>query len=110
KQKKVEKIALIRAVVDVETLSIAKLLWKNVKEETSELLLEAKNKVASLRPGKYPTRIFLLDTLHDSEFMKDTTGGMIGNHQYFNIGRLKAEDSSSLANLLKGRNWSSELK
>lgn len=106
RQKKVEKLALIRAVIDVETLSKAKLLWKNVNEENSTLLLEAQNKITSLRPGEYPTRIFLLDILHDTEFIKDTAGGMLGNHQYFNISRLKTEDTTSLANLLKGRTWS----
>ena len=106
RQKKVEKISLIRAVVDVETSSQAKLLWKNVNEKTSNLLTEAQNKLASLRPGEYPTRIFLLDTLHDTEFIKDTSGGMLGSKQYFNISRFDAEDAASLANFLKGRNWS----
>jgi hypothetical protein len=106
RQKKVEKISLIRAVVDVETSSQSKLLWNNVNEKTSNLLLEAQNKVASLRPGDYPTRIFLLDTLHDTEFIKDTAGGMLGSKQYFNISRFKAEDAATLANLLKGRSWS----
>ncbi|MFQ5751627.1 MAG: hypothetical protein ACE5HI_06470 [bacterium] len=106
RQKKVEKIALIRAVVDVETSSQSKLLWNNVNEKTSNLLAEAQSKLASLRPGEYPTRIFLLDTLHDTEFVKDTYGGMFGSKQYFNISRFEAEDAASLANLLKGRNWS----
>ena len=106
RQKKVEKIALIRAVVDVETSSQSKLLWKNVNEKTSNLLAEAQSKLASLRPGEYPTRIFLLDTLHDTEFVKDTSGGMLGSKQYFNISRFETEDAASLANLLKGRNWS----
>lgn len=106
RQKKVEKIALIRAVVDVEASSQAKLLWKNVTERTSDLFIEAQNKVASLRPGEYPTRTFLLDTLYDTEFIKDTPGGMLGSKQYFNISRFQAEDAVALANLLKGRCWS----
>lgn len=104
--KKVEKIALIRAVVDVEAFSQSKLSWKNVNEKTHRLLTEAQDKVATFRPSEYPTRIFLLDKLYDIEFIKDTSGGMIGSKQYFNISKLDAKNAASLAKLLKGRNWS----
>ena len=106
RQKKVEKIAIIRAVVDVESASQAKLLWKNVEEKTADLLSEAQNKINTLRPGEYPTRVFLLGSLHDTEFIKDTPGGMLGSKQYFNISKLNAEDEVSLADLLKGSKWS----
>ena len=106
RQKKVEKIALIRSVVDVESVSQANLLWKNIDGQTSDLLSEAKSKVASLRPNEYPTRIFLLDTLYDTEFVKDSPGGMLGSKQYFDISRLNAKDAASLAKILEGRNWS----
>jgi len=106
RQKKVEKIALIRAVVDVISSSEEKLLWKNTNEKESDLRSEAQEKLSSLRPGQYPTRIFLLDRLYDTEFIKDTPGGMYGSKQYFNISKLKAENAESLANLLRGRNWS----
>jgi hypothetical protein len=106
RQKKVEKISLIRAVIDVESSTEAKLLWKNVKEKTSDLLIEAQNKISSLRPGEYPTRIFLLGKLHDTDFTKDTPGGMLGSKQYFNIASFDADDAAILANALNGCSWS----
>lgn len=106
RQKKVEEIALIRAVVDVESSSQSKLLWKNNDKNTSDLLTEAQNKVTQLRPGEYPTRVFLLDELYDTNFIKDSPGGMLGSKQYFNIFRLNAENAKELAEILTGRFWS----
>ena len=106
RDKKVEKVSLIRAVIDVETSEQSKLLWKNTNENRSSLLAEAQSKVSCLHPGEYPKRVFLLDKLYDTEFLKDTAGGLYGSKQYFNIACLKAEDAATLADLLKGRCWS----
>jgi hypothetical protein len=106
RQKTVEKIALIKAVVDVESESEAKLLWKNVSEKTAQLLKDAREKVSNLRPGEYPTRIFLLENLHDTDFKKDSPGGMLGSKQYFDISRAKADSAEDLAKYLNGRQWS----
>lgn len=106
RQKQVEKIALIRAVIDVESKEQTKLLWKNVQKKTSLLLDEAKEKVAQLRPGEYPTRIFLLDELYDTSFIKDSRGGMLGSKRYFDISRFKVEGANQLADILTGKNWS----
>jgi hypothetical protein len=106
RQKRVEKLSLIKAVVDVESETEAKLLWKNIDESTSELLKEAKSKVDSMRPGEYPTRIFLLGQLYDTNFVKDTPGGMIGSKQYFDISKFKAENAKDLSYHLKNLTWS----
>jgi len=106
RQKKVEKLSLIKAVIDVESQEYAKLLWKNVKLKTSLLLEEAKQKVIKLRPGVFPIRIFLLDELHDTSFIKDSPGGMLGSKRYFDISQFKAEDAEKLAGILRDKNWS----
>jgi hypothetical protein len=105
-QKRVEKVSLIRAAVDVETDAQAKLLWRNVNEKSADLLAEAKAKVMQLRPGKYPTRIFLLGQLYDTNFIKDTRGGMLGSKQYFDVSSFRAEDAEDLAKKLRDRTWS----
>lgn len=108
RNKCVEKIALIKAVVDVESTDNARVLWKNVPEESEEFLKNvAKEKVALLKPDTDPTRIFLLDQLYPTDFRKDTSGGMRGNKQYFDISVLKPEDAEELARALTGRTWSS---
>lgn len=106
RQKRVEKVSLIRGVVDVASETDANLLWKNTDIKTSELLGEAKNKVMELRPGEYPTRIFLLGQLYDTNFVKDTPGGMLGSKQYFDVSKFKAEDAKELSGCLKDLTWS----
>jgi hypothetical protein len=106
RQKRVEKIAAIKAVVDVESEGEAKLLWENIIEKPAVLLNEAKDKAATLRPGEYPTRVFLLDNLYDTDFKKDSLGGMLGSKQYFDISRSKAGSAEDLAKYLTGRQWS----
>ena len=103
--KKVEKVAVIEAVVDVESETEARIKWKNVKKPDEALKVLAIEKVINLR-GEYPTRIFLLGDLFDTEFIKDTKGGMMGSKQYFDISSLGAKDASELATALKGRTWS----
>jgi hypothetical protein len=106
RQKTVEKIALIKAVVDIESENEAKLLWKNVSEKTAQLIKDAQEKVSNLRPGEYPTRVFLLENLHDTDFKKDSPGGMLGSKQYFDIARAKMSSAEDLAKYLNGRQWS----
>ena len=106
RQKQVEKLSLIKAAIDVESEDQAKLLWKNVKQQTSTLLQEARDKVTKLRPGEFPTRVFLLDELYDTSFIKDTPGGMLGSKRYFDISQFEVENAMQLAKILQGKNWS----
>lgn len=59
-----------------------------------------------LRLGEYPTRIFLLGQLYDTNFVKDTPGGMLGSKQYFDVSKFKAEDAKELSGCLKDLAWS----
>jgi hypothetical protein len=105
RDKKVEKIAFIRAVVDVEAENVAKLLWNNSGENKNEMLKEALNKVSCFRPNVFPTRVFLLEKLFETEFIKETPYGLRGSKTYFNIESTKAHDAKELAQFLNGKKW-----
>lgn len=105
RDKKVEKIAIIRAVVDVESEDVAKLLWNNSEEHKDKLLNEALAKLSNFRPGAFPTRVFLLGELFETEFIKETPYGLRGSKTYFNIEAAKTNDAQKLAHFLKGKNW-----
>lgn len=105
REKKVGKIALIRAVVDVVDVDSAELKWKNVDANDTDLLKEAREIVSRAR-DEYPTRIFLLGELHDTSFLKDTKGGMLGSKQYFDVAKLEPQDAEDLAGKLHNNNWS----
>ena len=96
----------IKAVIDVESQKQAKLLWKNVRHKTKTLLEDAIGSVMELRPGEFPTRVFLLDELYDTRFIKDTPGGMLGSKRYFNVSHFNVEDAKELAEMLIDKNWS----
>jgi hypothetical protein len=106
RNKLVEKIAEIRAVVDVETESSVSIKWKNVETDNAALSKEAVAVVMKNRPDELPVRVFLLGQLHDTEFRKDSPGGMMGSKQYFDISFLEAKDAKELAELLNGKTWS----
>lgn len=105
RNKKVEKIALIEAVVDVVDQGSAELKWKNTQGSNKEFLDKAIEKVSTLRK-EYPIRVFLLGELFHTSFIKDTSGGLQGSKVYFDIADLKASDEEELAELLNGMVWS----
>ena len=106
RNKNVEYVALIKAVVDVEDDDTAVLKWKNIKESNEQLLDLAKAKVKKLRPNDFPKRVFLLGTPVATEFRKDTPGGMQTSKQYFNVAPLKATSTEDLAAKLREKTWS----
>ena len=110
RNKKVECVAKIEAVVDLEPgFENATILWKNVEEDDARLEERARFKALAARPHvTYPLRVFVLGPLYPLEkgFVKETKGGMIGSKQYFNIESLKPEDAEHLARGLNGLKWS----
>lgn len=106
RNKRVELVAEIEAVVDVDLDSEATLLWKNGANGDSELLSRARKKVTDLRPGQGVIRVFLLGPLFPTEFRKDSPGGMQSSKRYFNVASIHAKDAEDLAQRLKGRAWS----
>lgn len=111
--KQVGRIAEIEAIVDVQTgpEMEADLLWSNVETPAAELVQRARDLKATVRPNAdYPVRVFVLGPLAETRFVKDTSGGMMGSKQYFDVGRLGAEDAADLARKLDGIGWSDVLR
>lgn len=107
RQKRVERVALIEAVVDVELDVGEELKWSNVEHEAKQLCELARKKVKDLRPEAGPTRVFILGPQFETEFRKDAPGGMLASKRYFDISGLQIETAEQLAEALKGKQWSS---
>lgn len=105
RNKKVERIAEIEAVVDVELGIGEELKWNNSGESRGDLIEKAKNKLRELRPEAGPTRIFLLGTMHETSFIKSTKGGMWGSKHYVDISSFQVADAKELAKKLCGKSW-----
>lgn len=106
REKRVENIALIRAVVEVPTITKPALRWKNTDEPDAELLSIAVAAVKKFRPDECPLRVIILGKTYETTFDKDTKGGMMGSKQYFEIGFLNIETAEELAKALNGKTWS----
>lgn len=106
RNKRVELIAEIEAVVDVDLEAEATLLWKNVDKPKPECLAQARRTVQKLRPDEGVVRVFLLGELFATNFRKDSPGGMQASKRYFNIAAVQAKTASELARLLNGHQWS----
>lgn len=107
--KRVDKVAVIEAVVDLEDDDKAKVKWHIAPGRDADFIQQARTKLQKIResrPGQYPLRVFLLGPLHDTDFRKDTTGGMFGSKRYFNVVTLEAADAQQLASKLRGKTWS----
>ena len=106
RQKRVERVALIEAVVDVELGVGDNLKWLNIECEPRQLYERAQKKVTELCPDEGPTRVFLLGSLYETDFRKDSPGGMQASKRYFDISELQVETAEQLAEALKGKRWS----
>jgi hypothetical protein len=106
RNKRVEKVAMIEAVVDLRDTNDAVIRWKNTHGEDEGFIARAHERLAQRRPGQYPTRVFILGELFDTDFSKDTSGGMQSSKQYFDIEPLRAANAAELADALRGKTWS----
>jgi hypothetical protein len=109
RRKRVQKIAVIEAVVDLEDDDSAKVKWHTAPRCETDFVQHARaklEKIKDTRPKQYPLRVFLLGPLYDTDFRKDTPGGMFGSKRYFNVAELKAADAQDLALRLNGKTWS----
>jgi hypothetical protein len=106
RNKAVARVALIEAVVDLESAEKAKLLWKNVRDREGKEFIEiARTKHDKISKGEYPWRVFVLGPLEETAFHKRTKGGMFGTKKYFDVGALQASDAKDLAAKLRDRDW-----
>ena len=106
RNKCIDRIATIEAVVDVESPSKATLKWQNGAGAEAEFKKRAIEKIQALRPNDFPTRVFLLGPLYLTDFQKDSPGGMLNSKLYFDVEHLKADDAEALAKALSGKTWS----
>lgn len=104
--KAVSYVALIKAVVDLESQSVAKLKWKNVPDPEENLIRLARERHQHWRDGDFPTRVFVFTDLSPTNFVKDTPGPMWGSKQYFDVTRLNPKTTKELADQLKDLTWS----
>jgi len=105
RNKCVEKIGKIEAVVDLESEHEHNVLWKNCDKSDKELKQIALDKRIKVGDLSYPTRVFVLSNLFDTDFKKDSPGGMQGSKQYFDINKLNVIDAKDLAKKLRGKTW-----
>lgn len=105
RNKCVEKIAAIEAVVDLESEENTKLVWKNDERLKSELVKIAVERRQKIGESFYPVRVFIFGDLFPTNFSKASSGGMQGSKQYFDIGKLQVESAEDLAIKLKDKTW-----
>lgn len=109
--KKVADIFEINAIVVIEkNLGEAKIKWKNknIKDET--LIEQAKQKLQNWQwrideNKSVPLQVFLLDNRQETNFVKETSGGMLQSKKYFWDIATDCENSQELAEKLRDKNW-----
>ena len=101
----VEKISQIQAVVDLESEDQESLLWNNVSRSKEELIKIARERRKKIGDSWYPVRVFILDDMYPTNFVKASSGGMYVSKRYFDIGKLKAINAEDLAQKLKEKTW-----
>lgn len=106
RNKRVERVARIEGVVDLRAPDDAALKWSNDVPDTASLVERARQVHSQRRPGEFPVRVFLLGSLVETDFVKDTTGGMQSSKQYFDIAGLNVKGPEDLAVALSARTWS----
>lgn len=105
REKAVQMIAQIEAVVEVEADLTSSIRWSNVRKPDAELLDRAQKAKLKLRPGDVASRVFLLGELHETKFTKPTKGGMQTSKRYFDIEAVAPKDAADLAIKLRGKTW-----
>ncbi|MGB3491167.1 MAG: hypothetical protein WBA57_00455 [Elainellaceae cyanobacterium] len=110
RNKTVEKISQIAAVVDLESEDLltegnTSLIWKNIDRTDNELEKIALDRYKEAGGTHYPTRIFILGDLFPTNFKKTTSGGMFGNKIYFDIEKLQVNSAEELAKKLQDKSW-----
>jgi hypothetical protein len=109
--KKVADIFEINAIVVIEkNLGEAKIKWKNknIKDET--LIEQARQKLQNWQwrideNKSVPLQVFLLDNRQETNFVKETSGGMLQSKKYFWDISTDCKNSQELAEKLRDKNW-----
>lgn len=107
RNKRVEQIAKIEAVVDLESEETFSIKWKNIDKSDLELVEMARSRRSQIDDSWYPARVFILADLHPTDFVKASPGGMQSSKQYFDISQLNVMNAEDLAHKLMGKTWES---
>lgn len=109
--KKVVDIFEINAIVVIEkSLGDAKIKWKNKNIKDEILIEQAKQKLQSWQwrideNKSVPLQVFLLDNRQETNFIKETSGGMLQSKKYFWDIATDCKNSQELAEKLRDKNW-----
>lgn len=104
--KRVEAVGLIEAVIDVHSETQAHVYWLNTDGNADQYISLAKQKALKLRPNDLPLRVFILEKLYKTDFIKDSPGGMFGSKIYLDVKTLNINSAAELAQNLDGNKWS----
>ncbi len=109
--KKVSAIYEINAIVVIgKNLSDAKIKWKISGLKDEVLIKQAKQKLRNWQwrideNKSVPMQVFLLDNKHETNFIKETSGGMLQSKKYFWDIAMDCKNSQELAEKLRDKNW-----
>jgi hypothetical protein len=105
RNKCVEQISQIEAVIDLESEDEATMVWRNdsrTEKDLVEIAIERRQKIGD---SWYPVRIFVLGDMYPTNFVKASSGGMFVSKQYFDIAKLNVSSAEDLAVKLTGKTW-----
>lgn len=109
--KKVADIFEINAIVVIEkNLGEAKIKWKNKNIKDDTLIEQARQKLQNWQwrideNKSVPLQVFLLDNRQETNFVKETSGGMLQSKKYFWDIATDCKNSQELAEKLRDKNW-----
>lgn len=109
--KKVADIFEINAIVVIEkNLGEAEIKWKNKSIEDGTLIEQARQKLRNWQwrideNKSVPLQVFLLDNRQKTNFVKQTSGGMLQSKKYFWDIATDCNNSQELAEKLRNKNW-----
>jgi len=109
--KKVADIFEIKAIVVIEkNLSDVKIKWKNQSVKDDTLIEQAKQKLQTWQwrideNKSVPLQVFLLDNREETNFIKETSGGMLQSKKYFWDIAVDCKSSKELADKLRNKTW-----
>ena len=109
--RKVADIFEINAIVVIEkNLGEAKIKWNNKNINGETLIEQARQKLQNWQwrideNKSVPLQVFLLDNRQGTNFVKETSGGMLQSKKYFWDIATDCKNSQELAEKLRDKNW-----
>lgn len=109
--KKVSNIFEITAIVVIDkNLGDAKIKWRNKEIKKETLIEQARQKLQNWQwrideNKSVPLQVFLLDNRQETNFLKETSGGMLQSKKYFWDIAIDCKNSQELAEKLRDKDW-----